>query len=65
MDFFSPGKKKEKSPFGSEYKKALLVVNIMGILVYLILLIYNSSIHGSLKVRVTSSCALRAPEDKH
>lgn len=44
-------------PFGSEYN------DYFGLVV--ILFIYNSSIHSPLKVRVTSSCALRAPEDKH
>lgn len=54
MDIFP---EKKKSPFGSEHH------GYFGLVV--ILFIYNPSIHSSLKVRVTSSCALRAPEDKH
>lgn len=47
--------KKKLCTFGSKYNWYFGLIAI--------LLIYNFSIHSSLKVRLTSSSALRAPED--
>lgn len=57
MGFVGFFQKKEENPFGSECKGYFALA--------VILLIYNSSKCSSLKVRVSSSSAFRAPEDKH